>query len=409
MDLASLFEWAKYKGIDVLGTGDFTHPQWFSEMKSKLKPSETSPGLYEYGSGGAKFLLSSEISSIYSQGGKCRRIHNIVFAPSLEVVAQIIDELTRKGANLKADGRPIVGLHAPEIVELVMGISRDCEVVPAHAWTPHFSVFGSESGFDSVEECFGDTAKYIHALETGLSSDPPMNWRLSALDKYTLISNSDCHSAAKIGREANVFELPPEKVSYFEIIDAIRKKDKKRFKMTYEFFPEEGKYHVDGHRNCNVRMTPEEAMKHKNICPVCRKPLTIGVLHRVAELADRPEGFVPENSIPFEHLVPLREIIAKVMGKGEATKGVAEEYFKIIKAFGNEFNALHAERSELVKNANEKIADAIARVNAGRIKVIPGYDGEYGIVDVTGEEYEKMKGREEKVNAQRNQKKLGDF
>jgi uncharacterized protein (TIGR00375 family) len=271
-------------------------------------------------------------------------------------------------------------MTSPELVEIVMGVSEKCMVIPAHAWTPWFGVLGSKSGFDSIRECYEDMEKHIHALETGLSSDPAMNWRLSALDKYSLVSNSDSHSPAKIGREANVFDLP--RITYDEMCDAIR--TKKGLATTYEFFPEEGKYHVDGHRECNVSMSPDEAKKHNNICPVCRRPLTIGVLHRVEELADRQEGFRPRGAVPFEHLVPLAEILAQVHGQGQMTKAVQEDYLKLVKYFGNEFAVLHAPEDDLKFAANDRIASAIAGVRSGKLRLIPGYDGVYGKIEIAG-------------------------
>ncbi|VVB66043.1 Uncharacterised protein [Candidatus Gugararchaeum adminiculabundum] len=350
LDVPHLSESAKIKGIGLLGTGDFTHPEYFAELKKYLKESDGSPGLYEHK--GQKFLLQTEISSIYGH----HKVHTVIFAPSLEVVAQINDALGKRG-NLKADGRPILGISALELAEIVLGISNECMVIPAHAWTPWFSVFGANSGFDSLKECFGELTSKIYAIETGLSSDPPMNWRISALDKVALISNSDAHSPAKLGREANVFELDEKEFNYRGICEAIRKKDKKRFLCTYEFFPEEGKYHVDGHRNCGVRLSPEEAIKLNNVCPKCGKKVTMGVLHRVNALADRPDGFVPGDSIPFKHLVPLREIVAKSLDKGEFTKGVVEEYGKLVRAFGNEFAALNASFEEVRKVSGDRIAD----------------------------------------------------
>ena len=288
INLPNLDSWAKIKGIKVLGTGDFTHPGWFDEIKKELEPAES--GLFKLKKQDSKtrFILTSEISCIYSQGGRVRKIHIIVFAPSFKAVEKINLKLGEIG-NLKSDGRPILGLNAKELVKIVLEADENCMVVPAHAWTPWFSVFGSKSGFDSLEECFGEYTKYIYAIETGLSSDPAMNWRLSQLDKITLISNSDSHSLAKIGREANVFDT---ELDYDAITEIIKNHDNKKFLYTIEFFPEEGKYHYDGHRDCNLSLKPEQSKKYNNICPRCGKPLVIGVLNRVEELADRPEGFI---------------------------------------------------------------------------------------------------------------------
>ncbi len=382
MDLEHLAESAKRKGIGLLGTGDFTHPGWFAELKQRLKPR--GDGLFEFG--GVLFMLTSEISNIFSSGGKLRRVHTCICAPSFEAVGQINERLGKKG-NLSADGRPMLGISAAELVEIAMSADRNCFPYPAHVWTPWYSVFGSESGFDSMEECYGDQAKHIHALETGLSSDPPMNWRLSKLDKYCLLSNSDSHSPQKIGREANVFEFEGKEVAYNSIINAIKQKDKSRFKFTVEFFPEEGKYHWDGHRACGIHIPPKEAKKFGNVCPVCRRPLTIGVLHRVEELADRPEGFTPPGAIPYIHLVPLSEVVADALGVGEPTKAVREQYDALIAKFGTEFDILTAVKpDELREAADERVAEGILRVREGKVFVEPGYDGVYGKVSLFGGE-----------------------
>jgi len=389
MDLESLDKWAKIKGILVLGTADFTHPIWFKELKEKLEPAET--GLFrirkkEEGSKNeeTRFILTTEISCIYSKGGKVRKIHIIIFAPSFEIVEKINQKLNFYG-NLAADGRPTFGLDAKELLKIVLNISEDCLIVPAHAWTPYFSLFGSKSGFDSVEECFGDYSRYIYSIETGLSSSPEMNWRLSALDKITLVSNSDAHSAPKIGREANVFE--GEELSYNSIIEAIKNTGSTRANLrlayTIEFFPEEGKYHYDGHRDCGISLSPKETKKYNGICPVCGKSLTIGVLNRVEQLADRPEGFKPESTIPFKSLVPLEEIIADVIGQGAGTIGVEKEYKNLIEKFGNEFNVLlEVPRNELEKVTLPEIVEGIIRVREGKVFIEPGYDGVYGKIRI---------------------------
>jgi len=372
MELEGLSEWGKIKGIDVIGTGDFTHPKWIKELKEKAIEEDSGLLLFN----GQHFMLTVELSSIYTDKGRGRRIHQVVLAPSLEVAEQINERLKKKGANLASDGRPIMGLSAPDIVETIMEISPKCMVIPAHAWTPWFSVFGSKSGFDSVKECYGDMEKHIYALETGLSSDPSMNWRVSSLDKYALVSNSDSHSPQKIGREANVFEL--NRLTYEDITDAIKDRESKRFKLTYEFYPEEGKYHLDGHRDCGVRLTPAQTKKLKGLCPKCGKPVTIGVQYRVEELADREEGYVPKGAVPFEKLVPLVEIIAKVLGGTTASKKVLEMYAVLVKAFGNEIKVLHAPFEQLKSASNEKIAKAICDVREGNITFLAGYDGTYG-------------------------------
>ncbi|MFH1714213.1 MAG: endonuclease Q family protein [Candidatus Nealsonbacteria bacterium] len=382
MDLESLQKWAKIKGIKVLGTGDFTHPEWFGNLKEKLEPSE--PGLFKLKKGDqeTRFILTAEISCIYSKNGRVRKIHIIVFAPSFEAAEKINVQLGWVG-NLKSDGRPILGLDAKELAKIVLDSSPDCLVIPAHAWTPWFAIFGSKSGFDSIEECFEDYSKYIYAIETGLSSDPLMNWRLSALDKITLISNSDSHSPHKIGREANVFDT---ELDYFSITKAIKEKDPKKFLFTVEFFPEEGKYHLDGHRSCDVRLSPKETEKYGGICPVCGKPLTIGVLSRVEKLADREEGFRPENTIGFKSLVPLVEIIADALSLGTASKEVERRYNELISRFTTEFNILlEVSKEDLSSATLSEIAEGIIKVREGKVSKEAGYDGVYGKISVFSE------------------------
>ncbi len=383
MTLENLDVWAKKKGIQVMGTGDFTHPQWFSDIKTKLEPAE--PGLYKLrgdNDSATRFILTAEISSIYSKGGKCRRIHNIIFSPSIEIVEKINTTLGLIG-NLKSDGRPILGLDAKKLLDIVLKIDPKCVLVPAHAWTPWFSIFGSMSGFDSIEECFEELSPHIFAIETGISSDPAMNWRLSKLDKIALISNSDSHSLPKIGREANIFDC---ELSYDGIISAIKSHDPQKFLFTVEFFPEEGRYHYDGHRLCEVSMPPEETKKNKGICPKCHKPMTIGTLSRVDKLADRKEGEGSENKIPFRSLIPLNEIIADVIGVGTASMAVRKEYEKLIDGFGSEFKILlDADYNNLKKITTDAIASGIIAVREGKVELIPGYDGEYGKIKVLKE------------------------
>ncbi len=380
MDLENLDKWAKIKGIKVLGTGDFTHPLWFQELKEKLEPAE--PGLFKLKrerEGKIRFLLSTEVSCIFSKEGKVRKIHLVILAPSFEIVEKINAQLSWVG-NLKVDGRPTLGLDAKELMKIVLDISKECLLIPAHIWTPWFSLFGSRSGFDSIEECFEEYSKYIFAAETGLSSDPPMNWRLSALDRITLISNSDAHSPRKIGREANLFG--GEEISYSEIIKAIKKEtDKLKLISTLEFYPQEGKYHYDGHRNCGVRLSPKETKKYNGICPVCGKPLTIGVLSRVEELADRPEGFKPETAVPFKSLIPLEEIIGEVLGLGKESKEVLSIYNNLIREFGNEFNLLlKVPPEDIGKKSLPEIGEGIKRMREGKVFIEPGYDGVFGKV-----------------------------
>jgi uncharacterized protein (TIGR00375 family) len=387
MNLEELQKWAEIKGIKVLSCGDFTHPEWFKELKEKLEPAEK--GLYrlknkESGikNNGTRFILTVEISCIWSKKGKVRKVHILIFAPSLEIAQKIDNQLDFLG-NLKADGRPILGIDAKELTKIVLNISEDCLIVPAHAWTPWFSIFGSKSGFNSIEECFEEYSKYIYAIETGLSSDPLMNWRLSALDKITLISNSDSHSARKIGREANVFDA---ELSYHDIVQAIKNKDQKKFLYTIEFFPEEGKYHYDGHRLCGVSLKPSASKKSGNICFKCGKLLTIGVLNRVEELADRPEGFKLDNAIPFKSLVPLEEIIAEALGVLPGAKQVEKEYHNLIEKFGSEFNVLlFASRQDLEAATLPEIAEGIERVRQCKVSILPGYDGVYGKIKIFSE------------------------
>jgi len=375
MTLENIDLWAKKKGIQIMGTGDFTHPLWFNEIKTKLKPAE--PGLYKLGE--TRFVLTVEISSIYTKKGKGRRIHNIIFAPSLEAAEKINTKLGWIG-NLKSDGRPILGLDSKELLKIILDIDPKCVLVPAHAWTPWFSVFGSMSGFNSLEECFDEMTPHIFAIETGLSSDPAMNWRLSQLDKISLISNSDSHSLQKIGREANVFDT---EFSYDAIINAIKSRDPKKFLYTVEFFPEEGKYHFDGHRLCKVSLAPAETKKRNNICPYCGKKMTIGVLNRVYELADRKEGEGSENKIPFKNLIPLDEVIGDVLGVGVSSKSVKKEYESLVEKVGSEFKILlEANYEELKSASSPEIASAIIAVREGKVELIPGYDGEYGKIKI---------------------------
>ena len=399
MDVENLNKWAKIKGIKVLGTGDFTHPLWIKELKQKLEPAE--PGLFKikkksraslvnndwlpnnHQDEGGRFLLSSEISCIYSKNNRTRKIHIVVLAPDFSTVEKINTRLGWIG-NLKSDGRPILGLDAKELAKIVLNTSQDCFIIPAHIYTPWFSLFGANSGFDSLEECFEEYSKYIHAGETGLSSDPPMSWLNSSLDKITLVSNSDAHSPSKIGREANVFDT---NLSYAGVVEAIKKRDPQKFLETIEFFPEEGKYHYDGHRNCQVCLTPQESKKIKNICPQCQRPLTIGVLHRVNDLADRKEGENPVQVIPFRKTIPLEEIIAEAKGMGVASKAVREEYKNLIKRLGSEFKILLEISPEQIERASSaEIAEGVNRVRRGKVSIEPGYDGEFGRIKIFKDE-----------------------
>jgi uncharacterized protein (TIGR00375 family) len=398
MNIEELSKYAKVKGINLLGTGDFTHPDWLKELKEKL--TEYGKGIYVYNN--MNFLLSAEISLIYTQGVKGRRIHHILLAPNFEVVDQINEWLGKRG-RLDYDGRPIFGFSSIDLVEKLMEISQDIEIIPAHAWTPWFSIFGSKSGFNSVDECFEDKEKHIHALETGLSSDPLMNWRLSGLDKYTLVSFSDSHSAWpwRLGREATVFEL--RDLTYGNILKAIRTGE--GLAETIEVDPNYGKYHYDGHRACKICLEPKDSLKVKNICPVCKRPLTIGVLHRVEELADRPEGFIRRGGVPFKSLMPLSEIIASSLGTNLVhSKRVWDAHNKLMEAFGSEFKVLlNTEQGEMTKQVDPKIAEAIVRVREGRVRFQPGYDGEYGHPVLNG------KPRKALPKATEKQKSIMDF
>ncbi len=388
MDVEHLSDWAKLKGIALIGTGDFTHHLWIEELRGKLE--DLGNGIFRYK--GVHFILTAEISSIYSKNGRGYRIHNLIFSPSFKSTDKINTALSKCG-NLAADGRPILGLDAEDLAQIIFDIDERCMLIPAHAWTPWFSLFGSMSGFDKIEDCFGKQSPRIFALETGLSSDPAMNWRLSALDRYTLLSNSDAHSPAKIGREANVFDCD---LSYDVIRDVLRTKDKNRFLYTIEFFPEEGKYHYDGHRLCGVRFSPEETRMHKGICPKCAKPVTVGVMSRVDALSDRPEGYTPENSIPYKNLIPLVEIIADAKGLAKTSVAVEREYQNLVLRFGTEFEILlKATKEDLYKQLPRKIADGVLRVRQGKVNIAPGFDGEYGTISVFNKDEEIIQGEKQ--------------
>jgi uncharacterized protein (TIGR00375 family) len=375
MDVEHMARWAKIKGITLLGTGDFTHPVWLRELRAKLTPTDR--GLFTHD--GAHFMLTVEVSNIYTTGGRLRKIHNVVLVPSFEVADRVNAVLGRFG-NLLADGRPTLSLAADRMVEYLMELSPDCMIIPAHVWTPWFSLYGSMSGFDAIAECFGDQLRHVAAVETGLSSDPPMNWRLAELDRVMLVSNSDAHSPAKLGREANVFACAPD---YFEILRILREKDTSRFLYTIEFFPEEGKYHYDGHRNCSSRMTPKETKANGNRCPVCGRTPTVGVLHRVEDLATRDDGYVPEGAVPYRNLIPLEEIIAEANGSRPGTAGVREEYLKLCGLFGGEFSVLlDVPVEEVARHTTPRIAEGLRRVREGRVSIAPGYDGVFGEISI---------------------------
>lgn len=382
-DLPHLDWWARRKGIAVCGTGDFTHPAWREEMREQLVPAEE--GLYTLredlrleGPGEpTRFLVTGEISCIYKRDGKTRKIHHLILLPSLEAADEAAARLEAVG-NIHSDGRPILGLDSRDLLELILEACPDAELIPAHIWTPHFALFGAFSGFDTMEGCFGGLTGHIHAVETGLSSDPPMNWRLSALDGLTLVSHSDAHSPGKLGREADLLDTG---LSYPELVHAIRTGE--GFHGTVEFFPEEGKYHLDGHRNCGVCLTPVETQARDGLCPVCGKKLTIGVEHRVEALADRPEGFRPDTAKPFESLAPLPEVIAASTGVSAASKRTAALYEKLLDKMGPEFRILReAPVSDIERIAGPCVAEGLRRLRLGQVERRAGFDGQYGVISL---------------------------
>lgn len=376
-DLENLDKWAKIKGVKVTGSGDFTHPIWFKSLEENLKLAE--PGLYQFKDSEGRFILTGEISCIYSKNGKTRKIHILVAAPSLKIAKNINDRLSAIG-NLKSDGRPILGLDAKELAKIILDVSPDCMIIPAHCLTPWFGLFGSKSGFDSIEECFEDYSQYIYAVESGLSASPEMIWRIPDGRKVAVISNSDAHSPEKIGREANVFDVD---LDYYSIIDAIKTRDNKKFLYTIEFYPQEGKYYGDGHKDCNICMNTEESLKYNEICPVCGKKTTIGVMNRVQKLSDKPEGFIPGNTVPFKSIVPLKEIIGEAMGVGPGSKNVDKQYHKLIDIFGSEFAILLDIPISAIKEAGfNRLSEGIERVREGKVSISPGFDGQYGKVKI---------------------------
>ncbi|HIJ78472.1 MAG: UvrD-helicase domain-containing protein [Desulfobulbaceae bacterium] len=392
-NLAGLYAWSKVKGINVVGTGDFTHPGWFSQLKEQLEPAE--PGLFKLKDEAVakalagvspediptRFILTAEISSIYKRHDRVRKVHNILYAPDFASVERLNAKFAGIG-NIEADGRPILGLDSRNLLEIMLSEAPEGFLVPAHIWTPWFSLFGSKSGFDAIEDCFGDLTEYIFALETGLSSDPDMNRMISALDRFALISNSDCHSPSKLGREANIFDT---ELSYYALRDALKNPLTGAFKGTIEFFPEEGKYHGDGHRKCQVCLEPKETRDLAAKCPVCGKPLTVGVLHRVMELADREQPFYPDGSPQVTSLIPLPEVLGEIIGAGPATKGVMTQYCKVIARFGSEFNLLLNTPIEEINQLSPILGEAIKRIRRGRVIRKPGYDGEFGVISVFDE------------------------
>jgi uncharacterized protein (TIGR00375 family) len=406
----------RIKGVDIIATGDFTFPLWFSDIKNKLVETKSGSGLYKLKTAKddkVKFILSTEVALIYKDGGKARRIHLVIHAPNIGAVEKLNNYLD-KNFNIRSDGRPILGMSAPTLMKLCLDIDKKFLIYPAHIWTPWFAVFGSKSGFDKIEECFHEYTKNVYAIETGLSSDPEMNWRLSALDKLTILSNSDAHSLPNIAREANVFEM--KEINYDEIYNIIKNKilfeDKKNdlgIKYTIEFYPEEGMYHYDGHRACGISFTPEQTKKQKNICPVCKKPLVIGVMNRVDELADRPANTFsstskivglnpPEGQAKFIKLVELDKIIAEALDiKSRHSKRVQLIYHNLIKSGVNELNILlNISLKELEKIANLAIVEGIKRVREGKLIIAPGFDGQYGTIKIFSEQ-EKKKNKQKSL------------
>lgn len=390
----NLVYWSKLKGLNVVGTGDFVHPGWLQELQAKIEPAEEGffrikqaiekdiPETPRGCHGDVRFVLSAEISSIYKKGKKVRKVHNVVFVPSFAAALKLQARLEKIG-NIRSDGRPILGLDSRDLLEILLETDPNAFLIPAHIWTPWFSVLGSKSGFDSIEECFDDLAEYIYAIETGLSSDPLMNWRLSQLDRFALISNSDAHSPSKLAREANIFNA---EFSYMGILNALRDKKHKGLEGTIEFFPEEGKYHCDGHRNCQQRLSPKETIKAKGLCPVCGKPVTVGVLSRVEELADRKEGEKPKNAKPFYHLIPMVEVVAQAQGFGPNSKAVQTIYQALLNNLGNELSILQDENlKDIEKVGGVLVAEGIKRMRMGTVNIAAGYDGEFGTIKLFSE------------------------
>ncbi|MCP4605214.1 MAG: AAA family ATPase, partial [Proteobacteria bacterium] len=391
LDFISLHRSALEKGIGLVGTGDFTHPGWMAEIESQLEPAEDGlfrlkPDLRRLAEDGlaracagaeVRFVLQVEISNIYKKADRTRKNHNLVFAPSIEAARKITDKLDAIG-NIASDGRPILGLDARDLLEITLESDPLSFLVPAHIWTPWFSMLGSKSGFDSIEECFGDLSNHIFAAETGLSSDPSMNWRLSELDRITLISDSDAHSAVKLGREANLLDI---ELGYAPLLNAL--KGGNGFLGTIEFYPEEGKYHLDGHRKCNVRLDPEETRELDGRCPVCGGKLTVGVMSRVLDLADRPAGFRPKNAAPFQSLVPLAEVAGEVIGAGPATKKVQALVRRVLTELGPELPVLKdVPLEDIQRIGGTPLAEAVRRVRTGELTIAGGYDGEFGTVQI---------------------------
>ncbi|MFA6526727.1 MAG: endonuclease Q family protein [Candidatus Buchananbacteria bacterium] len=381
LTLANIAKWCRYKGINLVSTGDFTHPVWLKSIKQELRPEGNGFYVLKDGTEKTRFVIGSEISCIYTQGGKCRRVHVCILAPSIETAERLNQALLKKGCNLKSDGRPIIGLSAKALAQLCWETDEDFFIFPAHAWTPWYSIFGSKSGFDTIEECFEELTPKIRAIETGLSSDPAMNHRLSMLDNIALLSNSDAHSLANIGREANVFDLSEPDINYSSLIRIIKKNDGKKFISTIEFFPEEGKYHVDGHAACNYSCLPQVSAKNNNLCVVCGKPLILGVMNRISALADRKR--YDENKFrPFISLIPLQEIIAEAYGVGKNSKRVMTEYLRLVQICPEFTTLMELNRAGLNKIMDATIAESILKVRMKKVHITPGYDGVFGKVKI---------------------------
>ncbi|MDO8463310.1 MAG: endonuclease Q family protein [bacterium] len=398
LTLPSIAATCAVRGIDLCVTGDFTHPQWRQEIGEQLEEAED--GIFKLQADSrkpqaqTKFLLGTELSCIYKHAGKTRRVHHLVIAPSLAAVDHLIASLTRQGRNLGADGRPILGMSSKELLALCLAADERTMVIPAHAWTPWFAVFGSESGYDALEECFEDLTPHVLAIETGLSSDPPMNWRVSALDAVALVSSSDAHSLTKLGREATVLELAA--LTFDNVRSAIMNSAPARFNVahanrivqTIEFFPEEGKYHSDGHRTCNVRCEPQETKHLRGVCPQCKKQMTVGVMHRVDKLADRERNFVHAHAPAYVHSVPLIETIMEAFAVKSMTQRVRACYDEITERIGSEFHImLDAHLDDIARVAPREVTEAIRRVRAGELDILPGYDGEFGTVRIFSHEH----------------------
>ena len=404
-NLEHLDLWGRYKGLQVVGAGDCTHPEWLKEMAARLEP--VGPGVYglkpEFSlplelSGphwdmppAVRFVITGEVSTIYKKRGRVRKVHLLLLLPDLEAATRLSQRLGRLG-NVSSDGRPILGLDAKYLLELTLEAAPEAMVIPAHIWTPWFSVLGSKSGFDSLEECFEEHLEHIFALETGLSSDPAMNWRVSGLDRFLLVSNSDAHSPQKLAREANIFSVPPD---YPSLTRALRTKE--GFEGTIEFFPQEGKYHLDGHRNCDLRLSPEETKRLGGVCSRCGKLLTCGVAHRVQELADRPQGVLPPQAKPYESLIGLPGILAEVLGVNPGAKKVKQRYFPLLKKLGPELAILRrTPLNELAREGGDLLAHAVRKMRQGEVHIAPGYDGVYGEIRLfTPEERLRLEGRKD--------------